>query len=101
MTWAQRLKHVFNIDITISNQCGGAVKIIANEAIRLRITENVTANATQRRRWQGIILPIGTTDDGNELRAAVTGDMDPGYVSTSKMIERLITHAGLTFALED
>ena len=31
-------------------------------------------------------LGIGTTDDGQELRAAVTGDMDPGYGSTSKMI---------------
>lgn len=77
------------------------------------------------------ILFIGTTDDGNELRAAVTGDMDPGYGSTSKMIaesaacllldcadvpggvytpapamghkliKRLTTHAGLTFSLED
>lgn len=76
------------------------------------------------------ILFIGTTDDGNELRAAVTGDMDPGYGSTSKMIaesaacllldcadvpggvytpapamghkliKRLTTHAGLTFSLE-
>jgi ribosomal protein S27E len=29
MTWAQRLKRVFNIDITICNRCSGAVKIIA------------------------------------------------------------------------
>ena len=29
MTWAQRLKRVFNIDITICNRCGGEVKIIA------------------------------------------------------------------------
>jgi hypothetical protein len=29
MTWAQRLKRVFNIDIEICNRCGGAVKIIA------------------------------------------------------------------------
>lgn len=29
MTWAQRLKRVFNIDVTICNPCGGAVKIIA------------------------------------------------------------------------
>jgi len=76
------------------------------------------------------VLFIGTTDDGSELRAAVTGDMDPGYGSTSKMIaesaacllldcadvpggiytpapamghkliDRLTTHAGLTFSLE-
>jgi hypothetical protein len=29
MTWAQRLKRVFNIDIKTCRACGGAVKIIA------------------------------------------------------------------------
>ena len=29
MTWAQRLKRVFNIDIEICKSCGGRVKIIA------------------------------------------------------------------------
>ena len=29
MTWAQRLKRVFNIDIQACSQCGGAVKVIA------------------------------------------------------------------------
>ena len=29
MTWAQRLKRVFNIDVTICSRCGGEVKIIA------------------------------------------------------------------------
>jgi hypothetical protein len=29
MTWAERLKRVFNIDITICSRCGGAVRIIA------------------------------------------------------------------------
>ena len=29
MTWAQRLKRVFNIDIQTCRQCGGPVKIIA------------------------------------------------------------------------
>ena len=29
MTWAQRLKRVFNIDIETCPECGGAVKIIA------------------------------------------------------------------------
>ena len=28
-TWAQRLKRVFNIDVEICEQCGGAVKVIA------------------------------------------------------------------------
>ena len=30
MTWAQRLKRVFNIDITICSRCGRAVKVIAS-----------------------------------------------------------------------
>jgi len=30
MTWAQRLKRVFNIDIETCIECGGAVKIIAS-----------------------------------------------------------------------
>lgn len=29
MTWAQRLKRVFNIDIETCNACGGAIKVIA------------------------------------------------------------------------
>jgi hypothetical protein len=29
MTWAQRLKRVFNIDIETCRACGGAVKVIA------------------------------------------------------------------------
>ena len=30
MTWAQRLKRVFNIDVTTCTQCGGAVRIVAS-----------------------------------------------------------------------
>jgi hypothetical protein len=30
MTWAMRLKRVFNIDIETCSECGGAVKIIAS-----------------------------------------------------------------------
>jgi hypothetical protein len=29
MTWAQRLKRVFKIDVTVCERCGGTVKIIA------------------------------------------------------------------------
>ena len=29
MTWAQRLKRLFNIDVGICGHCGGSVKIIA------------------------------------------------------------------------
>jgi hypothetical protein len=30
MTWAQRLKRVFNIDISTCDACGGAVRVIAS-----------------------------------------------------------------------
>ena len=76
------------------------------------------------------VLFVGTTADGQEIRAAVTGDKDPGYGSTSKMISesavclisscqdlpggiytsapamghrlisRLVEYAGLTFTME-
>ena len=29
MTWAQRLKRVFNIDIEVCSRCGGSVRVIA------------------------------------------------------------------------
>jgi hypothetical protein len=29
MTWTQRLKRVFNIDVSVCEQCGGSVRIIA------------------------------------------------------------------------
>lgn len=29
MTWAQRLKRVFNIDIEVCSRCGGSLKVIA------------------------------------------------------------------------
>jgi hypothetical protein len=29
MTWAQRLKRVFNIDIEVRGRCGGTVRVIA------------------------------------------------------------------------
>ncbi len=30
MTWAQRLKRVFNIDVTTCTHCGGSVRIVAS-----------------------------------------------------------------------
>jgi len=77
------------------------------------------------------VLFVGEMPDGQLLKAGVTGDMDPGYGSTSKMlaesavclaldcadtpggiltsaaamgdklIARLVANAGLTFSLED
>jgi len=30
MTWVQRLKRVFNIDVSVCQQCGGETKVIAS-----------------------------------------------------------------------
>jgi len=29
MTWAQRLKRVFDVDVETCDQCGGGIKVIA------------------------------------------------------------------------
>ena len=49
MTWAKRLKRVFNIDIEICSECGGDVKIIASiedPAVIQKILAHVNDNAT-------------------------------------------------------
>jgi len=48
MTWAQRLKRVFNIDVTICNRCAGAVKIIAcieDPLVIKKILDHLDANS--------------------------------------------------------
>jgi hypothetical protein len=44
MTWAQRLKRVFGIEIETCEQCGGAVKVIAS--IKNYIAKNYIAKIT-------------------------------------------------------
>ncbi len=34
MTWAQRLKRVFKIDIEVCGRCGGSVKVIVDASNR-------------------------------------------------------------------
>ena len=34
MTWAQRLKRVFNIDIEVCSRCGGSVRVIVEASNR-------------------------------------------------------------------
>jgi len=44
MTWAQRLKRVFNIDIETCQHCGGAIKVIAcieDPAVITKILEHL------------------------------------------------------------
>jgi hypothetical protein len=49
MTWAKRLKRVFNIDIETRSECGGEVKIIASieePAVIRKILAHLDKNAT-------------------------------------------------------
>jgi hypothetical protein len=49
MSWAQRLKRVFDIDVEICAHCGGAVKIIAcieDRAVIDRILEHLRLSAS-------------------------------------------------------
>ena len=50
MTWAQRLKRVFNIDIETCSECGGNVKIIAS------IEAHYTTGRSPQG-WRGIFRP--------------------------------------------
>ncbi len=52
MTWAQRLKRVFNIDIETCNQCGGKVKVIAcieDPIVIQRILTHLDGKATEEK----------------------------------------------------
>ncbi len=42
MTWAQRLKRVFNIDVVTCVQCGGSVKVFACIEDQLVIDKNLS-----------------------------------------------------------
>jgi len=41
MTWARRLKRVFNIDIETCSECGGDIRIIASIASRHLLLEKI------------------------------------------------------------
>ena len=46
LTWAQRLKRVFNIDITLCPRCGGTIRVIAditNTDIIQKILDHIEA----------------------------------------------------------
>ena len=53
MTWAQRLKRVFNIDVETCSECGGDVRIIASiedpaviQKILAHLDDKATSEAT-------------------------------------------------------
>jgi hypothetical protein len=71
MTWAQRLKRVFNIDIETCNSCGGRVKIIAciedPVVIEKILTHLDKAACGAARRLPPCRAPPGLVKIGSEL----------------------------------
>ncbi|MCU7850017.1 MAG: hypothetical protein KZQ89_18910 [Candidatus Thiodiazotropha sp. (ex Lucinoma kastoroae)] len=67
MTWAQRLKRVFNIDVSICPKCGGDAKVIAcieDQAVIDKILQHLQA--------KGVLPP--PTELLPETRASPTSD---------------------------
>ncbi|MEM6581601.1 MAG: saccharopine dehydrogenase NADP-binding domain-containing protein [Pseudomonadota bacterium] len=109
-----------------------AAKAVAEDTSMATDPTQPGEGPTREQRENGFydLLFVGQNSDGKTLRVSVTGDMDPGYGSTSKMIaesavclllnpdlasggiwtpaaalgmplvERLVAHAGLTFDVE-
>ena len=57
MTWAQRFKRVFNIDIETCEQCGGAVKVIASIEDPLAIQKILSHLNTKNDEVVELLLP--------------------------------------------
>jgi hypothetical protein len=67
MTWAQRLKRVFLIDVTVCEYCGGAVKIIACIEDQL-IVQKILTHVEGRSAPPGQLPPArGPPDDSSDL----------------------------------
>lgn len=74
MTWAQRLKRVFGIDIETCPACGGAMRIIAcieDPDVIDKILTHLDAKAPQPEAAPGACLP-GATAAGAVRRDGVT-----------------------------
>ena len=57
-TWAQRLKRVFNINITLCPLCGGAMRVIADitdPSIIQKILDHIEAQPPPRKRAAAIL----------------------------------------------
>ncbi|MEJ2621004.1 MAG: hypothetical protein P8163_12275 [Candidatus Thiodiazotropha sp.] len=60
--WAQRLKHVFNIDVSICEKCGGEAKIIASIEDRTDIDKILShLQATGILEHPSKLLPVART----------------------------------------
>ena len=67
MTWAQRLKRVFNIDIETCRECAGAVKVIAcieDPVVIKKILTHLDQKATTA---ETNLLPEGRAPPQTEL----------------------------------
>ena len=57
MTWAQRLKRVFDIDIETCRECGGSVKVIACIEDPVVIGKSLTHRQEKNHSTESLILP--------------------------------------------
>jgi hypothetical protein len=57
MTWAQRLKRVFNIDVLICPKCGGEAKVIADTSDRCIEDQAVIDKILQHLQAKGVLPP--------------------------------------------
>jgi hypothetical protein len=92
MTWAQRLKRVFRIEIERCEHCGGAVKIIACVQNRLAIAKILTHLREASGAQSSMTSPPGAanTARGVSLKPRRTrrGHLLPGAAKTSKIGDR-------------
>jgi len=66
MTWAQRLKRVFLIDVTVCEHCGGAVKIIACIEDKLTVRK-ILAHVESATSLPGQLPPARGPPGGSDL----------------------------------
>ena len=60
MTWAQRLKRVFNIDIEVCSRCGGSVRVIAcieDQEVIDRILAHLRETEKEAPAWPLLVPP--------------------------------------------
>jgi hypothetical protein len=90
MTWAQRLKRVFNIDVSTCLHCGGAVRIVASieepkatRAILVHFRKHGALEDRQRAHRHGRVTPAGREADGESSKTTRSGN-DPAGQRTAR-----------------
>ncbi len=91
MTWAQRLKRVFNINITTCEECGGAVKIIASIEDPAVIKQILAHLEKKRNQKNSIHYPRA----GHRHKGVCSGSRDAPFNSPNCWLRKKRQVAGL------